>query len=71
MSKAKQDKQEADRCEECATWHEDKEPGTVGRCGECRRYPPTVMLNSEDEPMCMWPMTEASDFCGEFTQRVQ
>lgn len=62
---------ESDSCAQCVFWLEDKEPGSVGRCGTCRRFPPTVLLDSEDSVMSLWPYTEATDLCGEFKQRVQ
>lgn len=59
------------KCEACRFWVEDKEPGSVGRCGECRRNPPSVLLDSEDAMMCIWPFTDDTHWCGEFRQRVQ
>ena len=60
-----------DICAECVHWVENKEEGSVGRCGDCRRYPPRVMLDSEDSVMCVFPYTDHSDLCGEFKQRTQ
>jgi hypothetical protein len=37
--------------------------------GYCRRYPPTSILD-EDGIACVWPVTESSDACGEFTPRL-
>ena len=62
---------DSDSCASCVHWIEDKEPGGIGRFGECRRYPPAVLLNSEDEPVCLWPMTDDTHCCGEFKQRTQ
>lgn len=59
------------RCEGCVYWLEDKGEGTIGRSGDCRRYPPTVMLDSEDVMTCAFSYTDNTHWCGEFKQRVQ
>lgn len=45
--------------------------GTTEELGECFRYPPTVCgWNEEDDQFQARPFTWASDFCGEFMQRL-
>lgn len=52
-------------CANCRFWKEDKEEGTVGRTGQCLRYPPTVHYDPEDGAFSAWPFTEAEESCGE------
>ena len=58
-------------CDGCVYWVENKDEGSIGRCGDCRRYPPTVLLDSKDAMICVFPYTESTDSCGEFKQKVQ
>lgn len=51
-------------CAGCSHWRrmKDQEPS-----GECHRVAPTPIVQSADEhPSWVWPLTAASDFCGEF-----
>lgn len=38
--------------------------------GYCRRYPPTAIPSDAEEFACVFPILEASDWCGEFCQRL-
>lgn len=52
-------------CNSCAFF--DIEP--KDELGVCRRYPPTL-FQIEDEYDSCYPVTERSDWCGEFVRKV-
>lgn len=73
---------QAERCETCKWWDNERECDTYGRRAFCRRYPPVAVLptfarwKSEDEyephdDPCVWscPIVEPDEFCGEWTPR--
>jgi hypothetical protein len=45
-------------CQTCRWWEK-----TVGRYGQCHRYPPQPMAS---EPVDVHPVTADSDYCGEY-----
>lgn len=52
-------------CKDCAFWIPD--PDSNGQAGECFRYPPSVLFDTEEGLFSMRPFTEGSDkACGEF-----
>ncbi len=62
-------------CVTCVNWFPTKSsatptPGTlVATSGECHRYAPRPLLADRDAikcPVLFWPMTGASDVCGEW-----
>jgi len=64
------------KCEDCIFWYVHYEIG--GELGECRRYPPTVILNDWKETVenadksfsnSLWPIVHNNDCCGEFKQK--
>jgi hypothetical protein len=66
-------------CATCAFWDTSREFGSRlidGIEGKCRARPPTIvigMLRKTDERFsetAEWPVTRASDWCGEWTLRV-
>lgn len=57
-------------CLACVFWVEATERGDTARNGVCRRMPPQILYDQEDGPLCLWPVTEDGDWCGEF-MRVQ
>jgi hypothetical protein len=56
-------------CAQCVHWLSLK--GRVNEGideGECRRYPPSLMEN-DDGVICLRPITEWDDTCGEFKMK--
>ena len=51
-------------CGGCRFWDEVTEVGDEERYGNCRRYPPT-MLQFDESPYPVWPLTAAAEWCGE------
>lgn len=49
-------------CQHCRWAQEGKRPGSF----KCRRLPPTVHQARPGE--CLFPIVEADDWCGEFSQ---
>ena len=71
MTKRKASKPLPDKgCYNCSHWAEDTEPGQ-DRNGSCRRYPPTLVYDSDDGAMSLWPWTSADDICGEHSVKLQ
>jgi hypothetical protein len=53
-------------CAACVYWTETTERGDTVRNGQCRRYPPAILHDSDDGPYCLQPMLESDEWCGEF-----
>jgi hypothetical protein len=70
MSDSIWEKFETVDCMDCGYWKRLNVPGAEG---ECRRYPPTVVVmvtsgdfeNLESEDAIRWPETNGEDWCGE------
>lgn len=58
-------KADPDRCEICRFLL--IQPGAL--VGECRRYPPTPVCD-EGVAACICPQMGVSDWCGEFSRRL-
>lgn len=63
------------RCDKCIYWQKPSSSpmsaADVGRAyanlGKCRVNPPTIASSDmSDAPLGRWPLTEATDWCGEF-----
>lgn len=55
-------------CRDCRHFVPYYYEGTDQGWGECKRYPPTIMMMSSDEgdePLTLYPQVEPSDVCGE------
>ena len=37
--------------------------------GYCRRFAPTVIINSKDEHTTTWPYVNITEWCGEYEKR--
>jgi hypothetical protein len=53
-------------CQHCKHWKEAIDSSATERFGECRRFPPQVLIYSEDTPGCEHPLTAPDHYCGEF-----
>ena len=53
-------------CANCRFWQADGDGA-----GSCRRRAPAVLYDVEDGAFCLWPMTEASDWCGDHERSLQ
>lgn len=61
-------------CERCLFWVEFKENTESEPEGECHRLPPQVTATGtvrDQHYGCSWPITAASDWCGEFEEAVR
>ena len=61
-------------CERCLFWVGFNENEENEQEGECHRLPPQVAATgSTKDPFisCSWPITGASDWCGEFDEAVR
>ncbi len=48
-------------CNRCMYWNR-----ISSRSGQCRIYPPTVLISHDsDDPVTMWPITRPDSWCGE------
>lgn len=54
------------QCSNCSYWD-----ALDGNDGLCRRMPPMVVLDDEDEWVSKWPETLASNWCGEFEMNAR
>lgn len=53
-------------CAQCAHFNpEQADPGEA-QWGSCLRYPPQVVMHSDDEAGHRWPAVYPTDRCGEF-----
>ena len=52
-------------CRDCLAFHLEK----GARLGECRRMPPTVILDVNDHVWSMWPKVGTDDWCLEFKSK--
>lgn len=59
-----------ERCETCRWWKVDAEDANEG---QCKRFPPVVLMRSIDPeltqdliPCAHFPQTDYDDFCGEW-----
>lgn len=64
-------KEAVDTCAGCKFWLEQTEAADKVRNGLCRRSPPALLYDQEDGALCLQPMTESDDWCGEFAQALQ
>jgi hypothetical protein len=55
-------------CETCKFWVPTEDPEYV--LGECRRYAPRSGVG-ELARMMNWPMTESTQFCGEYEVKTK
>lgn len=54
-----------DRCETCRWWC-GRVSGRVYTPGECRRYPPQIVVRDRSDDLHrVWPTMSIHDFCGE------
>ena len=61
-------------CERCLFWVEFNENTNSEPEGECHRLPPQVTATGtvrDQHYGCSWPITGASDWCGEFEEAVR
>jgi hypothetical protein len=61
-------------CERCLFWVEFNENTNSEPEGECHRLPPQVTATGTVKDQhygCSWPITGASDWCGEFEEAVR
>ena len=56
-------------CQKCKWWFDAYREGHGNATGECRRYPPVLVILATDRKDPMWdvPRTLDTDFCGEWT----
>ena len=58
-------------CETCCYWIRlPSDTHTDNQDGDCRRYPPQLLHDPEDGTYAVWPITETTDYCGEYRQRL-
>lgn len=56
-------------CSNCKHWKKQQSDDQKESVGECRRYPPKVIVTPEGEVLCVLPFTEFKESCGEFQIR--
>lgn len=70
---------EADhRCDACIWWRHVDTGRVHNRVGTCHRMPPSARMPFDDvaadrarEGIALWPRMRSSDWCGEFTGKVE
>ena len=59
------------RCSLCCYWIRlPSDTQIVSENGECRRSPPQLLHDPENGPYAVWPLTENTDYCGEWKARM-
>jgi hypothetical protein len=59
-------------CKACVYFHDhgkETRAATMAQIGECRRYPPKVIRDDEDNYIYFWPSIPETEWCGEFRRR--
>ena len=59
-------------CRTCKYWKEDMSNVHVenGRRGQCKRYPPQMLIPSPGQLHSMQPVTPIDDYCGEHKVKI-
>jgi hypothetical protein len=55
----------ADPCQTCRWWHGPVQYASGHPWGECRRYPPQVVMTPSNSTKVEFPTTAGFQFCGE------
>lgn len=54
-------------CPSCRYYEALDPKRTQGKVlGLCKRYPPTVVIDSDGDPASVWPLVKDTNLCGEF-----
>ncbi len=68
MTKKVEPAEDQKTCKNCKYWNFQKEEGV----GECRRNPPATFFDQEEgAAFALWPYTDDTDWCGEFSRKLQ
>lgn len=59
-------------CANCTYWkrHEGESLLEQAETGECKRFPPQIILTDDGNGVCIRPSTGFKDFCGEYQPRI-
>ena len=53
-------------CTHCKHYKALEDSGRVLDYGNCRRYPPTPLIDGEGDPFSAYPQVDESDICAEW-----